>query len=156
MGHGSSTGDRVSDVHGASEDQRKRHNRWWWPRALRRTSLDDVGEHPDYRFTLANERTFLAWIRTALALVAGGVAVVQLVPEFSGFEGGRHVLGVALIVLALVVSVACYRRWQGNELALRLNQPLPASRLPWLIAVGILIVSAFALLLVVLSNGGGR
>ena len=146
----------MSDVHGASEDRPKPRNRWWWPRPLRRTSLDDVGEHPDYRFTLANERTLLAWIRTALALVAGGVAVVQLVPEFSGFEGGRHVLGVALIVLALVVSVASYRRWQGNQLALRLNQPLPASRLPWLIAFGVLIVSAFALLLVVLSNGGGR
>ena len=50
---------------------------------LQRLFPDDprsVGEEPDYRFTLANERTFLAWIRTALALIAGGVALVQLVP----------------------------------------------------------------------------
>ena len=33
-----------------------------------------AGKTPDYRFTLANERTFLAWIRTALALMAGAVA----------------------------------------------------------------------------------
>jgi putative membrane protein len=50
---------------------------------------------PDYRFTLANERTFLAWIRTALALIAGGVAVVQLVPALS-IPGVRHGLGTVL------------------------------------------------------------
>ena len=38
---------------------------------------------PDYRFTLANERTFLAWERTALGLLAAAVAVVQLVPELA-------------------------------------------------------------------------
>jgi len=114
-----------------------------------------VGEQPDYRFTLANERTFLAWIRTALALVAGGVAVVQLVPEFS-VAGGRRVLGVALILLAIIVSGASYRRWQRNELALRLNQPLPPSRLPWLVAIGLLVVAALALILVLLSSGGAK
>jgi putative membrane protein len=119
-----------------------------------RVPLHEIGEHPDYRFTLANERTFLAWIRTALALVAGGVAVVQLVPEFSLFRGGRHVLGVLLILLAIVVSGISYRRWQQNERALRLNQPLPPSRLPWLIAVGLVAITILALVLVVFSRGG--
>jgi putative membrane protein len=50
---------------------------------------------PDYRFTVANERTFVAWIRTALALIAGGVAVVHLVPAF-GIPGVRHALRVLL------------------------------------------------------------
>ena len=36
------------------------------------------GHEPDYRFTLANERTFLAWIRTSLGLMAVGLAVAQL------------------------------------------------------------------------------
>ena len=48
---------------------------------LRRTDLRAVGRDPDPRFTLANERTFLAWNRTALSLVAGGLAVVQLLDE---------------------------------------------------------------------------
>jgi putative membrane protein len=119
-----------------------------------RLPLHEVGEHPDYRFTLANERTFLAWIRTALALVAGGIAVVQLVPEFSLFKGGRHLLGVLLIVLAIVVSMASYLRWERNERALRLNEPLPSSRLPWLIAAGLVSITILALVLVVFSRGG--
>jgi putative membrane protein len=106
-------------------------------------------DHPDYRFTLANERTFLAWIRTALALVAAGVAVVQFVPQFTFFKAGRHLLGVLLIVLAIVVSAASYRRWERNEAAVRLNEPLPPSRLPWLIAVGLVLITVLALVLVI-------
>ena len=107
--------------------------------------------HPDYRFSLANERTFLAWIRTALAMVAAGVAVVQLVPEFSFLSGGRRVLGVLLIVLAIIVSAASYARWSRNEQAVRLNQPLPPSRLPWLIAAGLVVITVLALVFVVFS-----
>ncbi|WP_143342795.1 YidH family protein, partial [Crossiella equi] len=44
-----------------------------------------VGEEPDPRFTLANERTFLAWIRTSLGLMAAGVAVEAL-----GHPGGHQ------------------------------------------------------------------
>jgi len=74
--------------------------------------MRSVGHDPDYRFSLANERTFLAWIRTALALLAGGVAVVQLVPAFK-FPGGRLTLGVILVVLSLVVGTASYSGgWQ--------------------------------------------
>jgi len=130
-------------------------NHRWWRWLTGGDSHQDVGEQPDYRFTLANERTFLAWIRTALALVAGGVAVVQLVPEFS-VAGGRRILGIPMILLAIVVSAASYRRWQRNELALRLNQPLPPSRLPWLVAIGLLLVGGLALVLVALSGGGGQ
>jgi putative membrane protein len=136
------------------EESHSRNHHWWrW--LTGGDPLQNVGDRPDYRFTLANERTFLAWIRTALALVAGGVAVVQLVPEFS-VAGGRRVLGIPMILLAIVVSAASYRRWQRNELALRLDQPLPASRLPWLVAVGLLIVGALALGLVAFSGGGGK
>ena len=61
-----------------------------------------------------------------------------------------------MILLAIVVSAASYRRWQRNELALRLNQPLPPSRLPWLVAIGLLIVGGLALVLVAFSGGGGK
>jgi putative membrane protein len=112
-----------------------------------------VGEEPDYRFTLANERTFLAWIRTALALLAGGVAVIKLVPSFS-FAGGRHLLGVPLVVLGLIVSLSAYRHWVVSERAMRLNRPLPASFLPSLLA-GVLSIITVAALVLLLVGGGG-
>src|SRR5665213_3114820 len=82
---------------------------------------------PDVRFTYANERTFLAWNRTALALVATGVAATQLLPSLH-VAGGRRLLGLPLIVLGAVVGLASYRYWRANERAMRRGAPLPRSR----------------------------
>src|SRR5215469_17176714 len=90
----------------------------------------EEGHEPDARFTFANERTFLAWSRTALALVVAGLAIVQLLPPFRGVPFGRHVLGVPLIVLGAVIAVASLYEWIRNQRALRLGQPLPKSILP--------------------------
>ena len=60
------------------------------------------GTEPDARFTFANERTFLAWTRTALAFVVAGLAIVQLLPPFPGVPWGRRLLGIPLIVLGAV------------------------------------------------------
>lgn len=103
-----------------------------------------VGSDPDYRFSLANERTFLAWIRTALALFAAGVAVVQLLPSF-GPRPARLALGVGLIVLALLLSVTSYGRWVRAERSMRLGEALPASIVPRLLAVGLSAVLLLAL-----------
>ena len=73
------------------------------------------GTEPDPRFTFANERTFLAWSRTALALVVAGLGVVQLLPPFPGVPWGRHVLGVPLIVFGAVVAVVAYREWVRSQ-----------------------------------------
>ena len=62
-------------------------------------------KEPDIRFTLANERTFLAWNRTALALVVSGLGIVQLLPPFPGVPWGRSALGVPLIGRGAAVSV---------------------------------------------------
>ena len=101
------------------------------------------GTEPDPRYTFANERTFLAWSRTALALVVAGLGVVQLLPPFPGVPWGRHVLGVPLIVFGAVVAVTAYLEWVGNQRAMRLRQPLPQSVLPKLLAV---VVAALAVI----------
>ena len=106
---------------------------------------------PDPRFTLANERTFLAWSRTALALVAAGLGIVQLLPPFKGVPVGRHVLGVPLIVLGAVLAVAAYWEMTRNESALRRGSPLPKSILPGLLACTIGGVAAIAAVVVLLS-----
>ena len=102
----------------------------------RRPPLHEVGDEPDVRFTYANERTFLAWNRTALALVATGVAATQLLPALD-IDFGRRLLGLPLIAMGGAVAVVSYLRWEANERAMRLGEPLPPSPLPRLLAIGI-------------------
>jgi putative membrane protein len=109
------------------------------------------GTEPDPRFTFANERTFLAWSRTALALVVAGLGVVQLLPPFPGVPWGRHVLGVPLIVFGAVVAVAAYGDWVRSQRALRLGQPLPRSVMPRLLAAVITAIAVIAAVVVLVS-----
>lgn len=113
----------------------------------RKPALDEVGEDPDYRFSLANERTFLAWIRTSLGLLASGVGVVQLVPRLS-IPGGRTTLGITLVTLAFIVSASSYARWERNERAIRMKQALPRSSVPRVLALGLSLVAVGTVLLV--------
>ena len=111
----------------------------------------DGESEPDPRFTLANERTFLAWSRTALALVAAGLGIVQLLPPFPGVPAGRHVLGLPLIIAGAVIAVAAYIEMTRNQAAMRRGEPLPRSVLPRLLAAVIFIVAAAAAAVVLLS-----
>jgi putative membrane protein len=111
----------------------------------------DEGTEPDPRFTFANERTFLAWSRTALALVVAGLGVVQLLPPFPGVPWGRHVLGVPLIVFGAVVAVVAYGEWVKSQRAMRLGQPLPRSVMPRLLAVVITTIAVIAAVVVLIS-----
>lgn len=99
----------------------------------------DEGEpastEPDARFTLANERTFLAWIRTSLGLLAAGVAVVQFAPDL-GFTGARTVAGLVFVVLAVLSAGGGLVRWRAVDAAMRHDTPLPALRLPWVLVAG--------------------
>lgn len=122
---------------------------WWVPPRL----LRETGTEPDARFSMANERTFLAWIRTSLALLAGGVAVIQLVPSFS-VPVGRHILGIALILLSIILAVSSYRHWALSEYAMRVGRPLPPSPLPRILGAGVSLVSLAALVIVLLSVSG--
>ena len=106
---------------------------------------------PDARFTFANERTFLAWSRTALALVTAGLAIVQLLPAFPGVPWGRRIIGTPLILLGSAVAIVSYLEWRGNQRALRRGEPLGRSRLPGILAVTIAAVGLIAVALSLLS-----
>ena len=114
--------------------------------ALTKRLLPD-GVEPDPRFTLANERTFLAWIRTALAFVAGGIAV-------EAFTGDlfptviRQILAILLLVLGMLLAGGAAVRWLNVERAMRRKNPLPV---PLIVPIVSLVsaVAAGALALVI-------
>lgn len=120
-------------------------------RAGRHQRLYDLGTDPDYRYSLANERTFLSWVRTSLALMAGGVAVVQWAPDL-GPHSVRVVLGIALIVIAGMLAGASHHRWLRRERAMRLDEALPHTRLP--VLLGYSLTTVAVVLLVTLATAG--
>ena len=92
-------------------------------------------EAPDPRVSFANERTFLAWNRTALALIAGGLAVSQLLKASSA--GAALTVALALVGFGAFMSFTGYRHWQRNERAIRLRQPIMPSALPRFLSCGV-------------------
>lgn len=109
------------------------------------------GTEPDARYTFANERTFLAWTRTALAFVVAGLGVVQLLPAFPGVPWGRHVLGVPLIILGGVMAVVAYIQWMRSQRALRHGEPMPRSVLPRVLAATVSALAIVAAVIVLIS-----
>lgn len=111
----------------------------------------DVGEEPDPRFSFANERTFLAWCRTALALMTAGLAITQLLPPFD-VPGGRRVIGVPLISAGTLIAAGSLFQWARNERAMRLGRPLPRSILVPGVAGVVAVTAAAALVLIVVDS----
>jgi putative membrane protein len=121
---------------------------WFTPLRIR-----EEGDTPDYRFSLANERTFLAWIRTALALIGGGFAVDQFLPGLAW--GVRVGLALALLAAGVFCSLRAVNHWVQCERAMRRGEDLPVSRFPTLLSIAVAVV-AVAMVVVVLFGWEGR
>ena len=106
-------------------------------------------QEPDYRMSLAAERTYLAYMRTALALLAAGVAAMGALPDL-GREELRRVISVVLVLAGIVVAGTARRRWRQVDTAMRLGEPLPASRVG-LLSTAMVTVGVLALVLVLLT-----
>jgi len=107
----------------------------------------DHGTEPDPRFTLANERTFLAWIRTSLALLAGAAAVhafdLDVSDTVAAWSGGLLAVG------GLLCALQAWFGWARNERALREERPLPSSGVGAVLAAAVAVV---ALILLVIGS----
>jgi putative membrane protein len=120
---------------------------WLAPQAIRQE-----GTTPDYRFSLANERTFLAWLRTALALIGGGFAVDQFLPKLEW--GWRVGFALALLAAGVLCSFRAVNHWIRCERAMRRGDDLPVSRFPVLLSLVIAVV-ALAMVVVVIAGWNG-
>ena len=107
-----------------------------------------VGAEPDPRFLLASQRTFLAWNRTALALIAGGIAIARFVTV--GSDAAGLTVALLLICFGAFVAVRCHRLWRRVDDALRAGQPLPPSDLPQILTGGVVLFALAAVALAIL------
>ncbi|MDJ1134399.1 YidH family protein [Streptomyces iconiensis] len=120
---------------------------WFAPERIK-----SEGTTPDYRFSLANERTFLAWIRTALALVAGGIAVDQFLTHLRW--GVRTTIAIALLAGAAACALRAVNHWVRCERAMRRGEDLPSSRFPVLLALGTTVAAVLVIVAVVFGYAG--
>lgn len=109
---------------------------------------------PDYRFTLANERTFLAWQRTALGLLAAAIALNQFVPELV-VPRAPHILAAVFGGLAVFTAGTGLHRWREVDLAMRRNAPLPRHRTTGGLGAGLILVGLVITTLVIVKAATG-
>lgn len=106
-----------------------------------RPSEDEMLD-PDVRFLLANERTLLAWVRTGLTVVAGGVALTQI----SSNSRAQAIIGMSAIILGGFMAVVGYIRFQAADKAIRRGELPTIGHEPFIQVAG---VATIALLLVI-------
>nr|BFE34393.1 hypothetical protein GCM10010200_066440 [Actinomadura rugatobispora] len=107
------------------------------------------GDDPDPRFTLANERTFLAWIRTALAVIAAGIGVALSGDALAVLL--RNGLAIAFSATGALLAALAFRRWLRTERALRRAETLPPPALAPIMSYG-LALAAVVLLVALLAT----
>lgn len=109
------------------------------------------GKEPDPRFTLANERTFLAWIRTALAFLAGGIALEAFAAD--AFPGPlRTGISVLLIIIGMLISGGAAMRWRGVEMSMRHSRPMPLPLIIPILGLGGALAAAVVAVLIAVSQ----
>lgn len=108
------------------------------------------GPEIDYRFSLANERTYLAWVRTALALVAGGIAAAKALNFHH--EGIRWLVAAPPIVLGALLALEATARWRRYEHAMRAGRRLVVGRQLKTIGIVLSAYAVFALVAVILDR----
>ncbi|GAA3366966.1 DUF202 domain-containing protein [Streptomyces antimycoticus] len=120
---------------------------WFAPERLR-----EEGGTPDYRFSLANERTFLAWLRTAMALVGGGFAVDQFLPETA--RPLRLALALVLLAGGALCALRAISHWVRCERAMRRGEDLPMSRFPVVLGLAVGVVALLMVIVAAFGWGG--
>ncbi|MGV0816363.1 YidH family protein [Martelella sp. AMO21009] len=120
--------------------------------ALTGPQLPPEGHEPDYRFTLANERTFLAWVRTALALLAGAVGLMHFAKPLTGLDPDK-LFGIVLASAGLVAIIYATWRWHSVQRAMSHDAPLPGGTAIWFLS-GLIILTGSLAGITALVTGG--
>lgn len=114
--------------------------------------LPPEDHEPDYRFTLANERTFLAWVRTALALLAGAVGLMHFAKPLTGVNPDKF-FGIVLAAAGLFAIVYATWRWHSVQRAMSRDAPLPSGSVIWFLSGLIILTGSLAGITALVSGG---
>jgi putative membrane protein len=116
-------------------------------------AVGSEGRRPDTQAELANERTYLAWLRTGLALVAAGVAAERVLPA-EGIIWARQLIGVTLILAGVVTAALARPRWRNVDRALRAGRPIPHPILGYMVAAVVVVTGLAAIVLLLRADTG--
>jgi putative membrane protein len=154
------------DLSPASVTMRRRRASWCCPPSgimsvppdedeIQGGSVAAVSEErrPDTQAELANERTYLAWLRMGLALVAVGVAAEQVLPA-QGIIWARQLIGVTLILSGVLTAGLARWRWQTVNRALRAGRPIPGPILGYVVAAAIVLNGIATIVLLLRADAG--
>lgn len=100
---------------------------------------------------LANERTLLAWQRTALGIIAIGFLVDRFALEGGGTTVTGSILGIVIVLLGAAVSIVGVYRFMRTEREIDTHTYRPAL-LAHLALTGAIVAGAIALVLFLLST----
>jgi len=104
---------------------------------------------PDARFTLANERTLLAYQRSAIGLMAAAIAVAH----FFGDDALVIVLALVLLATGAFAAVGGYLRYRQVDEALREGRPIGSGSAAHLVSVAVLLCMILAAVYIVVQAG---
>ena len=105
------------------------------------------GSEPDPRFTLSNERTFLAWIRTGLAFIAGGIALNAFTVNIA--VDTRKTLSIVALAIGSIISIWAWVSWARVERSMRERKALRHSPVLFLLSVSVLAIAVFATIVLI-------
>ena len=105
---------------------------------------------PDPRFTLANERTLLAYQRSAIGLMAAAIAVAH----FFGDDVLVLALALAMLATGALAGVGGYLRFRQVDTAIGEGRPIGSGATAHLVSLAVLICLALAGAYVVFRSGG--
>ncbi|MCW2781025.1 MAG: hypothetical protein JWR35_1474 [Marmoricola sp.] len=102
---------------------------------------------PDVRFSLANERTLLAYQRTSIGLIAAAITVAH----FFGDGAIVVTLSLGLLVAGAIAGVGGYLRFRAVDEAIREGRPMPGSMSPHVLSIVIVVCVVLAAIYVVVK-----
>jgi putative membrane protein len=103
-----------------------------------------VTEEVDYRYSLANERTYLAWVRTGMALIAGGIAIRIFIID-AGASPLLSVSAIGFAILGGILTITSYLHWQDVQRRMEQGEPLPTQRGPLILTIGMVVLTVIVI-----------